>query len=61
MTTTAHEDQYAPEPVNDNPKRGRPITTAEMVEHYMPLVELYARLMHAERDTKADSDGDDGA
>lgn len=57
MSSTAFDDQYAPEPVNDNPKRGRLLTTAEMVKHYMPLVELYARLMHAERDTKADSDG----
>ena len=41
MTTTAFDDQYAPEPVNDN---GKP----------EPKVK-------PSPDTKADSDGDDGA
>lgn len=74
MTTTAHEDQYAPEPVSGDPVfESRAELEAWVAHekkwylrgHYRRYSEARIRrvtLAHLHlRDTKADSDGDDGA
>jgi hypothetical protein len=74
VTTTAHEDQYAPEPVSGDPvfetradfyrwrldTLGKRRTTAGKMSVFARIRRVTLAHLHL-RDTNADSDGDDGA